>query len=517
MYYVPLSAIRPNPWQPRQITDPNHIKALAEDIYSRRHTNGSTKGLLQIPIARLVDDVGTPYPARQVGGLMVDARNNTHLYTVWTTGVCVQLAFGHSRIEAFRRLHERYPHEHFNIVPVELVIWGDEDMATAAWSENASRKDLNPAEEAHAIRQMMTDFGWTQDKAAEVLKINRSTVANKLRLLKLPNEVQQKLRDGTLSERQAIALLPLYELPQSSRQGMVEDQKYYTSIHPENIVKEAHKLNSDDLRNRVKTAVEYATKPLKDALFPLDIPILGAAPALRPVACQACEHLHGSKTDKRCSDRACFDAKQAQWQLSLLEQASTATGLPIAQNPDWQCNTSFVAYRDTDREALSLALQEGCPNLSLRFYRNGAPVDEERFPGVGYNCHYPAGGKCECQFMLEERAKKTLAAQAREAKETLYQEVIHPAIVLFVRALEQGDLNVWRALARMSNVSESAAEQATSLNDIYGLIAHRYLTVGMYQDPTRYPKECRAYIEERLRGAGLVLGKPLSDVATDNP
>jgi hypothetical protein len=53
MYYVPLANIRPNPWQPRQTTAPDHIKNLADDIYACRHINSATKGLLQIPIAHL--------------------------------------------------------------------------------------------------------------------------------------------------------------------------------------------------------------------------------------------------------------------------------------------------------------------------------------------------------------------------------------------------------------------------------------------------------------------------------
>src|SRR6185436_16086085 len=78
--------------------------------------------------------------------------------------------------------------------------------------ENLQREDLNPLEEAEAYERLMADFGMTQDVVAKRVGKNRSTVANMLRLLRLPPEVQQWLRENRLSTGHAKALLSLSDL-----------------------------------------------------------------------------------------------------------------------------------------------------------------------------------------------------------------------------------------------------------------------------------------------------------------
>ena len=78
--------------------------------------------------------------------------------------------------------------------------------------ENLQREDLNPMEEAEAYERLMADFGLTQDDVAKRVGKNRSTIANMLRLLRLPKEVQQWLRENRLSTGHAKALLSLSDL-----------------------------------------------------------------------------------------------------------------------------------------------------------------------------------------------------------------------------------------------------------------------------------------------------------------
>ena len=130
------------------------IAELAADIYAR--------GLLQPPVGR-----------------QVDGR--------------VQLAFGHRRLRAYRHIRTQIDAMGWSAMPVNVQTLTDEQMALAAWSENAQRKDITAIEEAQAIKRMMDVFGWSQGDMGSKLGVDRSTVANKLRLLRLPEEVQTRI------------------------------------------------------------------------------------------------------------------------------------------------------------------------------------------------------------------------------------------------------------------------------------------------------------------------------------
>ena len=89
----------------------------------------------------------------------------------------------------------------------------EEDSALEiALIENLQREDLNPMEEAQAYERLITDFGLTQEEVARRVGKNRATVANMLRLLRLPPEVQQWLRENRLTTGHAKALLSLSDL-----------------------------------------------------------------------------------------------------------------------------------------------------------------------------------------------------------------------------------------------------------------------------------------------------------------
>src|SRR5947199_8557435 len=78
--------------------------------------------------------------------------------------------------------------------------------------ENLQREDLNPIEEAQAYERLIVDFGMTQEEVARRVGKNRTTIANMLRLLRLPPEVQQWLRENRISTGHAKALLSLSDL-----------------------------------------------------------------------------------------------------------------------------------------------------------------------------------------------------------------------------------------------------------------------------------------------------------------
>ncbi len=92
-------------------------------------------------------------------------------------------------------------------VPIFQHDLGDEAAFEAALVENLQREDLNPLEAARAFQRLADDFGYTQDAIATKIGKERSTVANALRLLKLPKDVMELVEDGQLSEGHGRALL----------------------------------------------------------------------------------------------------------------------------------------------------------------------------------------------------------------------------------------------------------------------------------------------------------------------
>jgi ParB family chromosome partitioning protein len=160
---VPVDRLEPNPQQPRLDFRREELESLADSIRQ--------KGVIQPLIVRRK-------PGRDVYEIVAGERR-------WRAA---QLA----------QLHE---------VPVVVRDLTDSEVLEVAIIENIQRADLNAIEEALGFRQLMTRFGHTQEKLAEALSRSRSHVANLLRLLTLPAEVQDMVRDGAISAGHARALI----------------------------------------------------------------------------------------------------------------------------------------------------------------------------------------------------------------------------------------------------------------------------------------------------------------------
>lgn len=161
-----IEQIAPNPEQPRKLFEPALMRELADSI--------KLHGVLQ-PII-VTPNTGSPGQYLLVAG---ERR--------WRAA---QLA----------GLHE---------LPAVVRDTPESDRLELAVLENLQRLDLTPIEEAQAYRQLMDVRGYTQEQLAERLSKDRSTVANALRLLKLPPKVQDLVQDGRLSMGHARALLAL--------------------------------------------------------------------------------------------------------------------------------------------------------------------------------------------------------------------------------------------------------------------------------------------------------------------
>ncbi|ACL71098.1 nucleoid occlusion protein [Halothermothrix orenii] len=160
---IPVDKIEPNPYQPRKDFKEEDLNELADSIKSY--------GVIQ-PITVRVKDDG------------------------------YELIAGERRLRASRYLG-------LNEIPAVIKELTDREMAEIALVENLQRKDLNFMEEARAYQKLLEQFKLTQKELAQRLGKSQSTIANKLRLLSLSNDVQEQINSPLITERHARALLKL--------------------------------------------------------------------------------------------------------------------------------------------------------------------------------------------------------------------------------------------------------------------------------------------------------------------
>ena len=157
---------------------------------------------------------------------------------------------------------------------IEAIIMesSDEESANLALIENLQREDLNAIEQAMAMRRIMSSKGLTQNELAKRLGYRQSTVANKLRLLKLPEYIKQAISHGTITERHARALLNVPEDKLEEVYLTITNRQYNVSKTEEYIreLTQAHhsKGVSNNLKigvNTIKEAYELCKKSGIDA------------------------------------------------------------------------------------------------------------------------------------------------------------------------------------------------------------------------------------------------------------
>lgn len=154
--------LRPNPYQPRQEFDPEQLKELSDSI--------KENGVIQ-PVT------------------IEDAKDGTFY-----------IIAGERRTRASRLAG-------LEKIPVQLSAFSDQKKLEVALIENIQRADLNPVEEARAYYKLMELGGLKQEEVAQKVGKNRATVANAIRLLKLPEDIQNALIGGQITAGHARALL----------------------------------------------------------------------------------------------------------------------------------------------------------------------------------------------------------------------------------------------------------------------------------------------------------------------
>ncbi|MFH1457659.1 MAG: ParB/RepB/Spo0J family partition protein [Candidatus Omnitrophota bacterium] len=189
--YVQSEEIKPNPFQPREDFDNQSIEELAQSI--------KEKGVIQPLLVRRKADF-------------------------------YELIAGERRLRAAKLLN-------LNELPVIVKDVEDKDSLELALIENIQRQGLNPIEEARAYQHLMDKFQVTQEKISDAIGKSRSGIANTLRLLKLPQEIQEELKKGRISYAHGRTLLEIEDANQQRKLAQMVIANGLSVRELENLIK----------------------------------------------------------------------------------------------------------------------------------------------------------------------------------------------------------------------------------------------------------------------------------------
>ena len=225
---IPIEKVKPNKYQPRSVFATEKIEELARTIH--------THGVIQPIVVRS------------------------------TEGDFYEIIAGERRYRAMQLLE-------WTEVPAIIRNLDDKETASIALIENLQREELTPIEEAYAYEQLLALHSLTQEALAQRIGKGQSTVANKLRLLKLPDEIKEALMKKEISERHARALIPLKlkDLQITLYKEVVAEQlnvkqleeRVYKALHPE---EDKASKNKKKKRISVSRDVRIALNTIKQSL-----------------------------------------------------------------------------------------------------------------------------------------------------------------------------------------------------------------------------------------------------------
>ncbi len=432
---IPTREIQPNPYQARLQEDPEAVAELAASI--------QRDGLMQVPTGRRVDG---------------------H----------VQLAFGHSRLAAFRLLDSQGSIG-FDEMPVIVRELTDLQMFELGLAENIKRRNLNPIEQARAMRRYLDDFDKTSEEAAEFFSVSAETVRGDVRLLDLPAPVQEKVASRELTIGAARALLSYQRLvpnpdamvkalddvlhpgdmgcdsPEEAVASILgdEDGIIWLYEHDAPFLKTApknfpHKYlaplkaatamdilwpgekqpkagGNHKLLEDLKTAIERIqlnTKPDPNGAFE-DLALSVAEIELLtiliwPPACTGCARHTSIDRDEFCGLKACFERKKHAWNENKAQQTSKKTGIAFYDaRTDGQSKVLLHGYNERDRKIMEEK------NEDLRLVPKQAS-DYSALDGVGDAASVVVVGKTAEKILAAE--KKREASRGPEYGSPEYKE-----------------------------------------------------------------------------------------------
>lgn len=424
---IPLDRLEDNPWQTRHSYDEEHVERVALSVLQH--------SLQQVPHARLTSVGGEALEVTDEDAL-TDQDQVDQLFAT-REDARAQLAFGHNRRRAFELIEKWIVQGHrpprpqereelaksgetvqvpmdeddlpdelaAGFMPVRLEQYSDEEMADLAWAENDDRKDLTPIDEAMAIRQRMEDFGMTQSDVAEHLGLARSTVSNKLRMMKLDDYVLDLVAEGRLSERAAAATVPYFELEEEKRELV---DSFWIDNLLDAIEDNPEDLKSGRARELVRNGLS-APDQIEDKRFPADyrFETLDWADEEKIVSstCEGCPMSYEYK-GHRCGDWECAKEKERAWDRKKTIEVANDLGVPVLDDDVYTGTSPFSDYTDGAEEGLEHALETECENLTLR---PGETWASSEFQPDGceaqFVCHHGENNVCECMQQMKEEEK----------------------------------------------------------------------------------------------------------------
>ena len=154
-------------------------------------------------------------------------------------------------------------------VPVIVKEYDEKQVAEIALIENLQREDLNPIEEANGYKQLMEDFGLTQEEVSNRVQKSRSSVANSLRLLALPKKIITLVEENKLSMGHARAILGASTDAKMIEIANLVVEKGLSVRQVEALVKEkapTPKKRTAEINRDVKNAIDFSAKKIQDRL-----------------------------------------------------------------------------------------------------------------------------------------------------------------------------------------------------------------------------------------------------------
>lgn len=380
---IPLEEIMFNRFQYEGAQDDAKVLEIASSI--SQHRDNGTRGLLQVPTARRLTARQIEDPSKiEIGP--------------------VELAFGHHRYLAFKKLAETDPF--FAVMPVMVRELSDIDMFELMAIENFHRRDISPMEEARTFYAYMNTFGKTSVETAAKFEKTEEYVRQSVRLLNLPEPAMRLVEDGTLTKTEARDLLVLNkvggeELVQKAMEALQDEDfdspkeafSYALRQGAQWLDKDAgwfsasknfpHKhlpaLTLGQLEEFVRYADEFGSGipilVIKDILTHLSagmevtedaFPQINPDDLLRirvlanPTPCEKCPFHAVLDGSHYCGLKLCKDRKESAWEKKVFEDKVKKIGVPMYRKEDGP-HLRLDPHEKADQKLWS----EGSPDLRI--------------------------------------------------------------------------------------------------------------------------------------------------------
>lgn len=432
--YIKIDQIVFNPFE-QMVIDSEKVNEIKASIL--QHRDNGTKGLLQVPTARLLPSSG------------------------------YELAFGKHRALAFRELAEQDPF--FSEMPVIVRELSDEEMFELMAIENFHRRDISPIEEAKTLHVYMTQFNKTSVDTAKKFEKTEEYVRQSIRLLNLPAPAQQMVMEGKLTKTTARDLLVLEklggahlvqmgidEIEGDNFQNPTESLKLYLQRGPftswldhtagwfkagknfphkhlpaltlgevANLLEVSDAGEIDDVKG-ILTLIQSGME-VNDEAFPKFAPdsLQRVRILANPTACEKCPLHAVLDGDHYCGLQLCLERKKEAWKKKTLDDIASKVGVPMYRKEDGHY-LEMVCYEDKDAKLW----KEGSPDLRLKEakykYNNfdglnttdltvvvvGETYTKRRAAAEKKNAKAEAGNQSESEKRDIEAKKLELKAQA---------------------------------------------------------------------------------------------------------